>query len=111
MRTTMVESLAGTAIIQTSAFSSDGGGGGTTTWTASGTVSCRVAPAASAGEDERVLGGRVQPDTQYVFTLPAETSVTEDDRIVYDSRNFTVTMLREPQTWEISRRIEVKEVK
>lgn len=111
MRTTLAESLAGTAIVQTATFNSDGGGGGTTVWAPAGTFDCRVSPVASSGEDEDVQGGRIQPDTQYIFTLPAETSITEDDRIAYGGRTFTVTMLREPITWEIGRRVEVKEVK
>jgi head-tail adaptor len=111
MRSTLAESLPESAVIQTASVVSDGGGGGTTTWTASGTVDCRMAPIAAAGEDETVSGGRIHPDTEYMFTLPAETTLTTDSRITYSGKVFTVTSLRAPRTWEIGRRVEVKEVR
>lgn len=110
MRSTSVEYLAGTAIIQNQSFVSDGGGGGTASWVAAGTVDCRVAPVASSGEGEGVEGGRIQPDTEYVFTLPNDTVLSDASRILYGSQVFTVTSLRSPRTWEITRRVEVKEV-
>lgn len=110
MRSTMVQSLAGTAIIQTSTWVSDGGGGGTTSWVNAGTVACRITPVASSGEGESVEGGRVHSDTEYVVTIPNDTLITSDSQILYGSQTFTVTTLRAPRTWEISRRVEVKEV-
>jgi head-tail adaptor len=107
MRSAMDDSLAGTAVVQTSARVSDGGGGGTTTWTASGTVDCRVAPAMSA---EKQMGDRLQPETEVIFTVPQGTTITPDAQIVYDGRTYAITSLRAPRTWEISRRVEAKEV-
>jgi SPP1 family predicted phage head-tail adaptor len=108
MRSTMGDSLAGTAVVQTSAFVSDGGGGGTTTWTASGTVDCRVAPATSSNEKQ--IGDRLQPETETIFTIPQTTTIDSDARITYEGRVYTVTALRAPRTWEISRRVEAREV-
>jgi|GEM_PF-2913089 len=110
MRSTMAESLAGAAIIQTQGWVSDGGGGGTTTWTNAGTFDCRVTPVASSGDGEGVEGGRVHPDTEYIFTFPNDTAVTTDSQILYGSQVFTVTSLRAPRTWELSRRVEAKEI-
>jgi head-tail adaptor len=111
MRSTMGDSLAGTAVVQTSAFVSDGGGGGTTTWTASGTVDCRVTPAGGGvGGNERTRGDRLQPETQVIFTVPQTTTIDPDARIVYDGQTFYVTGLLAPRTWEISRRVEAREV-
>lgn len=107
MRETLGDSLAGTAIIQNSAFVSDGGGGGTTTWTAAGTVDCRVAP---AGGMEQQAGDRLQPETEVIFTIPQSTTITNDARIAYEARTYTVTALRAPRTWELSRRVEAKEI-
>lgn len=109
MRATVVDSLAGTAIIKTSAWVSDGGGGGTTTYTAAGTIGCRVAPANPVAEAAQ--GDRLQPDTEYIFTFAHDAGVTLESLITYESRNFAVTSLRAPRTWEVSRRVEAKEVK
>ena len=98
----MTASLAGTAIIQTQSYQSDGGGGGTVAWTNAGTANCRITT--SMPGDERVQGGRIHPDTEYILTLPAETSVTDD------SQTFAVTAIHAPRTWEVSRRVELKEV-
>jgi len=110
MRSTMGDSLAGHAIIQSQSFASDGGGGGTTTWAAAGTYDCRVAPVASSGEGEGVEGGRVHSDTEYIFTLPESALIDHNSLIVYDTDNYAVTALRAPRTWEISRRVEAKRV-
>lgn len=107
MRDTLEDSLAGTAVVKVSSWVSDGGGGGTTTWTPSGTVSCRVAP---AGGGETTDGSRLQPDTQVIFTIPQDTTIDPDAVIEYESRVYSVTALRAPRTWEISRRVEAKEV-
>ena len=109
MRDTLEDSLVDTAIIKSSAWVSDGGGGGTTTYTASGTVECRVAPLTMTGE--MVEGDRLQSDTEYIFTFAWDTAITDESLITHSGRNFTVTALRAPRTWEVSRRVEAKEVK
>ena len=100
-------SLAGTAVISTSTWASDDGGGGSMTWSPSGTVDCRIAPAAG---DEGVSGARLHPDTEVIVTLPRGTAVTVEDRIEHDSVVYAVTNLRAPRTWEISRRVEAREI-
>lgn len=107
MRSTLDLSLAGTAVISTSTWTSDGGGGGSLTFTPSGTVDCRVAPA-GGGEGEG--GERLNPDTEVIFTVPQGTTIDLDARITYDSVVYSVTNLRAPRTWEISRRVEAKEI-
>ena len=110
MRETLEESLVDTAVLQESSWEPDGMGGGTTTWVAAGTVSCRVAPA-RAGEGEVVEGGRVQPDHEHVVTLPAETTIDEDMRILVGGSTYSIVSLSVPHTMAISCRANVKEVK
>jgi hypothetical protein len=110
MRDDLEDSLPDLAVIQTRGFLSDGGGGGTTTWTVAGTVSCRVTPVSSSGEGEAVRGGRVHPDTEYVFTFPYDTAITDTHQVVHAGGTFTATAVRAPKSWEISRRVEMKEV-
>ena len=104
----MTSSLGGTAIIQTQSYQSDGGGGGTTVWTKAGSANCRITTSMTG--DERVQGGRIHTDTEYILTLPAETSVTDDSQILYGSQTFALTAIHAPRTWEVSRRVELKEV-
>ena len=106
MRSTAEECLPGTAVIQTQTFASDTGGGGSLTWTASGTVDCRIAPVTG---NEQIVGERVTPEADWVVTLPAETSVTTESRIITGGGTFNVTALRAPRSYEISRRVEVAE--
>jgi head-tail adaptor len=109
MRDTLEDSLVDTAILKTRQWVSDGGGGGTTTYVAAGTVECRVAPVSP--NTEKVEGERLQPDSEYVFTFAYDTAISDESLITYAGRNFTVTAQRAPRTWEVSRRVEAKEVK
>ena len=108
MRSTLDASLPDSAIIQDRAWLSDGGGGGSTTYVASGTIACRIAPAAMAGE--RIEGDRIHPDTEYVFTFPYDAAVEDDSVISLDSRTYSVVALRAPRSWPVSLRVEAKEV-
>ena len=109
MRSTAAEALDTTAVIQTQQFVSDGGGGGTTTWSPSGTVSCRIAPyTQSAGE--QVEGGQVMNDAEVIVTMPAETNVEADARIVSGGRTYTAVAIRR-RSQEITRRFAAKEIK
>lgn len=110
MREALEDSLPDTAVLQGSTWTSDGMGGGTTTWSAAGTVPCRIAPAL-AGEGEVVDGGRVQPDYEYVVTLPADTSINEDMQLLIDSATYSIVSLRVPRSYAVSCRVMVKEVK
>ena len=107
MRTTLNQSLGGTAVIQSRSYTSDSGGGGTLTWTNSGTVSARISPLTAS---EEVTGSRLAPEANWIVTLPANTSITEDSRIVMAGTTYEVEAIRGPRTWEVSRRVEVSEV-
>lgn len=106
MRTVAEQALPGTAVIQSGTLASDGGGGWTETFTASGTVSCRVAPVTGV---ENEVGDRVAAESQYVITLPAETTVETDDRIVVAGVTYNVTAVRD-RSWEVTRRVEAEKV-
>lgn len=107
MRDTLNDSLAGTAIIQTRAWVSDGGGGGTTSWTAAGTFDCRITPRGGVEDD---LGDKVHPETEYILTLPASASVDNDQQVVTGGGTFAVIQVAEPRTWEVSTRVQLKEI-
>ncbi len=108
MRETAERALDGTAVIQTKSEVSDGGGGWTTSWTAAGTVPCRLAPF-NSGAGEQVAAERLSPDSTVIFTFPAETNVGHEAQVVYLGGTFSVTAVRQ-RSQEITRRIEAKPV-
>jgi SPP1 family predicted phage head-tail adaptor len=102
MRATAAEALPGTAVIQTFAQVSDGGGGYTETWTAAGTVDCRMAP---IGGSEREMADRISADAEFVFTLPTTASVTTNSRLIHDGGTFNVEAIRD-RSYEVTQRVE-----
>ena len=109
MRATLEQSLPGTAVIQTLSLTPDGMGGGTSTWTAAGTVDCRLTRLSSVRGDEAEHGDRIAPEADWMLTLPAETQITTEDRVVVGGVTFTVSAMHAPRSWEISRRVELVE--
>lgn len=108
MRATATDALDGTAVIQTQQFVSDGGGGGTTTWTASGTVACRIAPYTQSS-GEVVEGDRIAEDAEIVATFPANTSIDEDAQFLSGGKTYSVVAVRE-RSQELTRRVAAKEI-
>lgn len=109
MRTTAGYALPDSAVIQAQTITSDGGGAGTTTWTASGTVDCRLAPASNFSAREGMLGGRIATDSDYIVTVPTTASVTTDSRLVISGGTFNVESILD-RSYEIATRIHVTEV-
>lgn len=111
MRATVNTSLAGTAVIQTLSSSDDGGGGGgTATYTAAGTVSCRLA---SLTGTEREQGNRIAEDARWLATLPATASVDVNSRLVITGTGHDGTyeaLAIRAWTPSVSKRIECREV-
>ena len=106
-RAALEESLPDLAVIKNPSWTSDGRGGGTTTFTAAGTVACRITPLTG---DDRVEGERLAADSESLVTVPFDATVDSDSVLEIESRLFSVTNLREPRSWAVSQRIEVKEI-
>lgn len=108
MRSTSQAFMTGTAIISVATRASDGQGGQTWTYAASGTVDARLAYVKGGSEAE--LGGRVAEVSGLVLTVPAHTSIDEDDRVAYNSVTYEVeeVLTRVPE--EIARRVRVREI-
>lgn len=105
MRTISNQALPDSCVVQGQTFVSDDGGGGSTTWTASGTFDCRVAPVQPTMTGEDMYGGRITPESEFVFTFPAGTDVDEQDRLIYLGGTYNVSAVRD-RSWEITTRVE-----
>lgn len=103
MRASAETALPGTAVVQSQAFASDGGGGGSQTWSASGTLACRIAPLQG---DERETGDRIAAYADYVVTLPFDASVDTGSRLLIDGETYNVAAIRD-RSWNLTTRVEV----
>lgn len=108
MRDVCEDTFDGTAIIQAKTITADGGGGGTSAWTASGTVACHLSPLPPDQNPEPSMGGRISAEADRVLTLPANTTITEQHRVVIDNVTYSVEAIKAPRTWELTRRVEVQ---
>lgn len=110
MRTDANYALPDTAVIQAQTIESDGGGAGTTTWTASGTVACRLAPASNFSASEGMIGGRVATDSDYIITVASTVALTTDSRLVHSGGGtFNVESIMD-RSWELTTRAHVTEI-
>jgi head-tail adaptor len=106
MRTVAGSALPDTGTIHSQAYVSDGGGGGTVTWTAAGTVPCRVAPLMTGGV-EQVTGGRISPTADTVITLRHDATITPSSRLVANGGTYNVEHVRD-RSWELTTRVEAR---
>lgn len=110
MRDTCEDTFDSTAVIKGGTVTGDSGGGGTTAWVARGTVDCHLSPLPLGGS-ENEYADRIVAQERWTITFPAETDVTTDDRIVIGSTSYEVLTVRAPRTWELTRRVEVTDVR
>lgn len=110
MRHTADTYLAGTAVIHTATKTADGQGGYTWTYAATGTVDARLSPEDQRSGGEPIVGSRVAEVAPWILTVPASTSIDEDDRVVYNTVTYEVSEVLTCIPWEISRRVRLMEV-
>lgn len=97
----------GTAVIHTPTTAQDGQGGYIQTFAASGTATARLAP---LNGSELPLAERLGAINAFALTLPAATTVTTRDRVVYAGTTYEVTHVAPWTPWEIARRVMVAEI-
>ena len=101
--------LPGTAVIHTATKASDSQGGYTWTYAAASTVDARLAFENLRG-GEAITAGRLAELGNWILTVPAHTTLDEDDRVVFDTVTYEVTEVLTWVPWEISRRARLREV-
>lgn len=73
--------------IQSKTKTADGIGGFTTSWTTVSTVWANVKPMSAR---EINIADRIAPNTSHVITIRHRDGVSEQQRIVFDSRTFAI---------------------
>lgn len=58
-----------------------------------------------AGNTETPFGGQLQSGLQWLFVFPHDTTIGNDDKIVYGSETFAVMGTLGPRTYETARRV------
>lgn len=78
-----------TAVIQTGTETGDGSGGTSTTWADTATTVCRISPL-SRGMLERVQAMGLEVAEALQLAFPADTAITESQRVKVGTRFFYV---------------------
>ena len=108
MRDTIEQLLPDTCNILTATNVNDGQGGITTTWgTTSASVACRLDKRSG---QEQVTGGAVKPYTEWMLTLPYDTTITSNQRVEVGSSTFNVISVDGDKSWEASIRVILEKV-
>lgn len=111
MRATLEESLPDTCTIKRKMVADDGQGGQTETWGDLATgVACRLAPLSSQMDREEEVEDRVSATKYRLVTLAADQDIKVEDLVVVAGRTLEVRGLRDPRSWQLSRRVECLEV-
>lgn len=110
MRDVIESTLPGTAIIQRATTARDARGEAQPTWTAAGTVSCRWSPIGAEASYEIDQDDRATALKRRLVTVATGTDVTQADRLSIGGTVHSITGLRAPRDWELSRQIECVEV-
>jgi SPP1 family predicted phage head-tail adaptor len=105
MRAELETLLPDTCVISHGSLTPNGSGEFTTTWTASGTVACRIDPI-KAGEG--LNGGAVQPYSTFRVTLPYSATVTHDDHLTIGGTVYEILSVSVGNSWSLDQRFEVQ---
>ena len=112
MRTSINELLPDTCNILTPTNVNDGQGGITTTWgTANASVTCRLDKRSGQEQgQEQVQGAGVKPYTEWILTLPYDTTIANTQRVEVGSSTFNVISVDGDKSWEASMRVILEKV-
>lgn len=108
------ELLPDTCTIQRRQLTSDGGGGQDVVWVDLAVdVPCRIAPVGggerSQASGQSTVSDRIAAETTHVLTVPHGQDTEEPDRVTLSGQTYIVTAVRKRGSWELARRVEIKE--
>lgn len=107
MQDTQELAMPGTVVIERWTMVPDGMGGSLESWNAVGTVIGRIYPQRTQG-NELVGGAQVQSEIKWWGTLPYDTVVYAQDRLVYSGRSWEVLRVNNDEMWMTAIRCELE---
>ena len=114
IRTSINGLLPGTAIIIAVTNTADGFGGQSesTAAVAGGTVACRLDPRTinETKSSENLAGGAISPFHTFILTLPYDTTITTNNRVIVGTQTYNVTSVDSDKNWKASVRVYVERV-
>lgn len=93
-------------VIQGVTRTSDGAGGWSESWSARGTVICRLDPIVSRNRSE-AQAAREATIQYYTLSVPWDTEIAPDDRVVHDGVTYEVVEAHGDESWPVARRARV----
>jgi SPP1 family predicted phage head-tail adaptor len=106
MRDSVELLLPDTCYILTNAGTVDGSGGVTESWGTAETANCRLD---TINGNYRNMAGAVQTYNKLILSLPYDTTITEANRVYYNSTTYQVTSVNDG-SWLATKRAEVQKV-
>lgn len=101
MRSTMDSAMPDTVSVERASYASDGQGGKIATWSTLATVSGRVSPFKTRGDEEPEVAGAVRSHGLWQVTMPHGTDVTPVDRIVFGTATLQVQRVEQARSWSL----------
>mgnify|MGYP003426296272 FL=1 len=105
MRATENQAMASTAIIQAPNYTSGALGSVLQSYVAVGTVSCDIWPIKAS---EKSSSNQEISQGDFYISVPYNTSVTVENRLVIDSKTYEVTFVPLSQSWLTNLRLEAR---
>jgi len=103
MRAQAAQLMPDTCIIYSSTVTSDAQGGVTETWTASGTVACRMGMISARTRTE-VQAAREARTLFYQLTVPYDAPLDVFSQVVHAGVTYQVAETHEHESWAVTRR-------
>lgn len=111
MRADVANMLPDTCVIHAPSTGSVSGGRPVKTYAAAGTVACRVDPLKSGVALETELANREDTDLMRQLTVPHDTTLLQDYRVVHGGVTYDVIQLDYDHSWNVSVRAKIVEFK
>ena len=105
MREAIAELLPDTCSILSVTKTADGKGGWSESWGTSASVACRLDIKSGM---EQVVGGGVQPYRHCMLSIPYDTTITTDYRVLHGGVTYNVLTVSTGQSWQAVKRVEVE---
>ena len=109
MRAQVSEMLPDTCVVHSPNAAAEADGWTDDTYAAAGTYSCRVDPIPSRNATETDIAMREDTDRMYQLTLPFDTTIAENYRVVHDSITFEIVQMSNTHSNNVSIRATLKE--